>query len=198
MISSAPNSLVRHIRVPGYLFLGIATVLPLLDLLISVYPLRPATVVWRFGAVGLLSSAIGAPLLVLFFVFALAVFAGDRKIITTVGIVSVIIALMLIAGSGSFALDALQMKRRVQEAAQQKFMMASVQALLKLLLEAASAIVLAFSAFRTLARAKVAPSTRSEPRGSSSGLVMGRQSSRTVAPAAEAPPPAAINAPVDE
>ena len=198
MISSAPNSLVRHLRVPGYLFLGIATVLPLLDLLISVYPLRPATVVWRFGAVGLLSSAIGAPLLVLFFVFALAVFAGDRKIIITVGIISAIIALVLIGGAGAFALDALQMKRRVQEAAQQRFTMASIQAMLKLLLEGGAAIVLAFSAFRTLARAKVAPATRSEPRGSSAGLVMGRQSSRIAAPIAEAPPPAAINAPVDE
>ena len=196
MISSAPNSLARHLRVPGYLFLGIATLLPLLDLLISIYPLRPATVVWRFGAVGLLSSAIGAPLLVLFFIFALAVFAGDRKVIITVGIISAILALLLIGGAGAFALDALQMKRRVQAAAQQRFTMASVQALLKLILEGASAAVLAFSAFKVVAKAKTAPATRAESRGSSSGLVMGRQSSRTSVPVADAP--AAINAPVDE
>jgi hypothetical protein len=118
MTPPAPNSLARHLRVPGYLFFGIAMILPVLDLLVSVYPIRLDTVVWRFGAVGLLSSAIGAPLLVLFFVFALAVFCGDKKVIMTVGVVASLIALLLVAGTGSFALDALQMKRRVQAAAQ--------------------------------------------------------------------------------
>ena len=198
MISSAPNSLVRHLRVPGYLFLGIAMVLPVLDFLLSVYPLRPATVVWRFGAVGLLSSAVGAPLLILFFIFALALFAGDRKVIMTVGIISAMIALVLIGGSGAFALDALQMRRRVQAAAQEKFTMASVQAMLKLILEGIAGIVLAVSAFRVLSKARAIPAVRSEPRGSSASLVMGRQSSRTSLPAAEVQPPAAVSAPTEE
>lgn len=190
MISSAPNSLARHLRVPGYLFFGIAMLLPVLDLLISIYPFRIGTVVWRFGAVGLLSSAVGAPLLVLFFVFALALFAGDRKVVIGVGVLAALIALLLISGSGSFVLDALQMKRRVQAAAQQRFMMASAQAMLKLVLESITAIVLAISAFRALSKAKVVAAQRNEPRGSAA-LVMGRQSSpRPPVTAAEAPTPA--------
>lgn len=189
MTPSAPNSLARHLRVPGYLFFGIAMVLPVLDLLVSVYPLRLGTVVWRFGAIGLLSSAIGAPLLVLFFIFALAVFAGDRKVIVTVGVVAALIALLLVAGTGSFALDALQMKRRVQAAAQQRFMMASMQAMLKLILESISAVVLAIYAFRTLNKARVIGAQRSEARGSSS-LIMGRPSAPRAVAAAEAPPAA--------
>ncbi len=185
------NSPVRHVRVPGYLFFGIAMLLPILDLLISVYPLRPGTVVWRFGAVGLLSSAIGAPLLVLFLVFVLAVLAGDRRVIIAVGVIAALIGLLLVAGTGSFALDALQMKRRVQEAAQQRFMMASMQAMLKMILEGFSAIVLAIYAFRTVNKTKIVPASRSESRGSGS-LVMGRMSSsRAIAPTTEVPPAAA-------
>jgi hypothetical protein len=184
MTSPAPtSSLARRLRVPGYLFFGIAMILPILDLLVSVYPIRLGTVVWRFGAVGLLSSAIGAPLLVLFFIFALALFLGDRRVVLTVGIVASLIALLLVAGAGSFALDALQMKRRVQEAAQQRFMMASMQAMLKLILEGISAIVLAISAFRTVnSKLKAPAATRTESRSSGS-LVMGRKrSSRSLAP----------------
>jgi hypothetical protein len=187
MTPPAPNSLARRLRVPGYLFFGIAMILPILDLLVSIYPIRLDTVVWRFGAVGLLSSAIGAPLLVLFFVFALALFAGDRKVIVTVGVLSALIALLLVAGTGSFALDALQMKRRVQAAAQQRFMMASAQAMMKLILEAISAVVLAITAFRTLRKTKALATPRSEARGSGS-LVMGRPSAPRAVAAAEAPP----------
>jgi hypothetical protein len=198
MISSAPNSLARHLRVPGYLFFGIAMLLPVLDLLISIYPFRLGTVVWRFGAVGLLSSAIGAPLLVLFFVFALALFAGDRKVVIAVGVLAALIALLLISGSGSFVLDALQMKRRVQAAAQQRFMMASAQAMLKLVLESITSIVLALSAFRALSKAKVVAAQRNEPRGSAA-LVMGRQSSpRPSVAAVEAQAPAAVSEVIDE
>ena len=198
MISSAPNSLARHLRAPGYLFFGIAMLLPVLDLLISIYPFRIGTVVWRFGAVGLLSSAVGAPLLVLFFVFALALFAGDRKVVIAVGVLAALIALLLISGSGSFVLDALQMKRRVQAAAQERFMMASAQAMLKLVLESITAIVLALSAFRALSRAKVFAAQRNEPRGSAA-LVMGRQSSpRPAVAAVEAAAPVAVTEVTDE
>jgi hypothetical protein len=196
MTPPAPNSLARHLRVPGYLFFGIAMILPVLDLLVSVYPIRLDTVVWRFGAVGLLSSAIGAPLLVLFFVFALAVFCGDKKVIMTVGVVASLIALLLVAGTGSFALDALQMKRRVQAAAQQRFMLASAQAMLKLILEAISAVVLAITAFRTMNKAKIVAAPRSEARGSGS-LVMGRPSSQRIVAATEAPP-AAVTSTTEE
>ena len=197
MISSAPNSLVRHLRAPGYLILGIAMVLPLMDLLVSVMPLRPATVVWRFGAVGLLSSAIGAPLLILFFIFVLAYLSGDRKIVAVCAALAAVIALVMIAGAGTFALDALQMKRRVQEAAQSRFLLASAQAMVKLGLEGLASLVLAVSAFRTLKGAKAIAVARAEARPSSS-LLMGRAASARPVTGESAQIPSAIAAPVDE
>ena len=193
MITSAPNNVVRRLRVPGYLFLGIAMILPVIDLFVLVYPLRLTQVIWRFGAVGLLSSAVGAPLLVLFFVFALALFAGDRKVVAAVGVLAALIALLLIGGAGSFSLDALQMKRRVQAAAQLKYLMTAGQALVKLLIEALSAIVLSVSAFRA-ASAKALPVSPAEQR-TSAGLVMGRRPSGRTGPADL---PAAVQSPVDD
>ena len=148
MTSSAPD-LIRRLRAPGYLIMAVTSILPLIDLLMAISPMHPGTVMWRFGAVGLISSAIGAPLLVLVLVYALALLCGDRKVVITVGIIAAVIALLMILGAGSFTLDALQMKGRVNPAALDKFKGASALALVKLVVMAIASIVLAVSAFRS-------------------------------------------------
>ncbi len=180
MISSAPTSLVKSLRVPGYLLLGIASVLPMLDLLVSVMPFRPSTVVWRFGAVGLFSSAIGAPLLILFFIYVLAQFAGDRKVKLLVGVIAALITVSLVAAAGAFVLDALQMRQRIQPAAQVKFMTASIQAVLKIALEGLAALVLAISVFRSSRESRSASAARTESGRSGSPLLVGRPTARPV------------------
>lgn len=195
MISSAPTSLVRSLRVPGYVILGIAMVLPMLDLLVSVMPLRPSTVVWRFGAVGLYSSAIGTPLLILFFIYVLAHLSGDRKVRIVVGVISALIAVSLVAAAGAFILDALQMRQRIQPAAQTRFMTASVQAMLKLALQGLAALVLAVSVFRSSKAAKLAPAARTESGRSGSPLLVGRSAGRPSVPEVAQPAPRAA---VDE
>ena len=192
--AAAPNPFIWRLRTPGYLILGIAMILPLVDLVISLSPLRPTTLMWRFGAVGLLASAIGAPLLVLFLIYALAYFSGDRKVMILCAVLAVLIALLMIGGAGTFVLDALQMKRRIQEAAQARFVMASGQALFKMSLQGLAALVLAVSAFRTIKGAKALPGPRSEARASS-GLLVGRPAlARAVTGESPVIPPAAPRA----
>jgi hypothetical protein len=173
--AAAPNQFVRRLRAPGYCILAIAMILPLVDLLIPLSPLRPTMLQWRFGAVGLLASAIGAPLLVLFLIYVLAYFSGDRKVMVACAVMATLIALTLFGGAGAFALDALQMKRRIQDAAQARFIVASGQALLKMGLQGLASLVFAVSAFRTLKGAKTLSGPRTDTRGSSSMLV-GRSS----------------------
>jgi hypothetical protein len=173
--AAAPNTFIRRLRTPGYLIFVIAMVLPLVDLLVSLAPLRPTTLLWRFGAVGLLASAIGAPLLVLFLIFVLAYFSGDRKVMIVCTAIAALIALVMIVGAGSFALDALQMQRRIPAAAQSRFITASAQALFKLGLQGLAALVLAVSSFRTLKSARSFPGPRTEARPSSN-LLVGRPS----------------------
>lgn len=173
MISSAPNSLVRRLRAPGYVILCTTMVFPLLDWLVPLIPLRPLTIGWRFGAVGMLSSALGAPLLLLFLIYALAWFSGDRKVMVLCAVLAGLFALVAIVGAGTFTLDALQTKRRVQAAAQSKFLLVSGEALVKLAIEGLGALVLAVNIVRNLKDAKTLPALRSETRTSSS-LLMGR------------------------
>jgi hypothetical protein len=165
MISPAPVGLVRRLRVPGYLILAIALVFPLADLFVQTMPLKPTQVVWRFGAMGLLSGAVGAPLLILFLIYVLALMAGDRKVVFVVIAVSAVLALVLLGGSGAFALDALQMKRRVQPAAQPRFSVAAAQAMAKLLLQGLASVVLAASALVTIRGTKAAPVRAERPSG---------------------------------
>jgi hypothetical protein len=148
MTSTAPD-LLRRLRTPGYLIMAATSILPLIDLMMAISPMHPGTVMWRFGAVGLVSSAVGAPLLVLTLIYALALLVGDRKVVIAIGVIAAILALLLLLGSGAFTLDALQMKARVNPVALDKFKGASALALLKLLVMCISSIVLAVSAFRS-------------------------------------------------
>ena len=158
------------------MLLGIALILPIVDLIAQIWPLRPATVVWRFGAVGLMSSAVGAPLVLLFLIFAIALAANDRKVMVFVGVVTAIFVLLLVSGMGAFALDALQMKRRVQEGAQPKFLLAAAQALMKLGLQSIASLVLAISAFRANSASKLAVASGRGEQRVQAAMLMGRPS----------------------
>lgn len=148
MTSTAPD-LLRRLRAPGYLIMAVTSILPIIDLMMAISPMHPGTVMWRFGAVGLISSAVGAPLLVLTLIYALALLSGDRKVVIAVGVIAVLLAVLMIGGAGAFTLDALQMKSRVNPVALTKFKGASALALLKLVVMGIAAIVLAVSAFRS-------------------------------------------------
>jgi hypothetical protein len=90
------------------------------------------------------------------------------------GTLAGIYGLLLVAALVSFPLDALQMRRRVADAAQSKFTLMSATAVLRLGLYALGAIVLSLSLFRS-ARLVVTDDSRDDP---SSGLVMRNLSGR--------------------
>jgi hypothetical protein len=153
MTSPAPD-LLRRLRAPGYLIMAVTSILPLIDLMMAISPMHPGTVMWRFGAVGLVSSAVGAPLLVLTLIYGLALLFGDRKVVIAVGVIAALIAVFLLVGAGAFTLDALQMKSRVNPVALDKFKGASALALLKLVVMCVASAVLAVSAFRSSRQTK--------------------------------------------
>ena len=178
MTPSAPD-LIRRLRAPAYLIMAVTSILPLVDLLMAISPMHFGTVMWRFGAVGLISSAVGAPLLVLTLVYALALLSGDRKVVITVGIIAAILALLMLVGAGSFALDALQMKGRVNPVALDKFKGASALALVKLIVMGAASIVLAVSAFRSTKLMKREPVRAARPGAT---LIVGQPASAKAVP----------------
>lgn len=160
MISIDSSDRLRSLRAPGYFILAMAVVFPLVELGLSVSPWHPTAIMWRFGVMGLAASAAGTPLTALFFMYGLALFAGDRNVVRIVSVVAALIALVLILGAGAFVLDTLQMNARVKPQALRQFRYASAQALIKQLFWGTAAIVLAISAFRMLrkTRSQKAPS----------------------------------------
>ena len=193
MSIAAPTESMRRLRVPGYFILVLALTLPLVDTVMSVLPIKLDAFAWRFGAMGLFASAVGAPLLVLFLIYALAFAMGDRKVIAACGVMAAVLALIMLVGVVSFSLDALQMKSRIQAAGQLRFYTASVQATLKLVLQGIASLVFAVSAFRALGDRKLAaPKIDRRP---SASLVVGRSISNRAVERAE---PGSLQLPVSE
>lgn len=145
---AAPSDAIRRFRTPAYLIFTLAAILPIVELILAVSPVKPTQVMWRFGAVGLFASAAAAPLIILLLVYGVALLSEDRVVLYVIGSLAGFAAAVLIISSGAFTLDALQMKRQVNAPAMTKFAIASVQAFVKLLLQGLAAAVLSVSAFR--------------------------------------------------
>lgn len=145
---AAPFDAIRRFRIPAYLIFILGAVLPLVELVLAVSPLKPTQVMWRFGAVGLFASAAAAPLIMLLLLYGVALAAEDRRVLYVIGSLAALAAAILLVSSGAFALDALQMKRQVTPGAMTKFAVASVQAFVKLVVQGVAAAVLAMSALR--------------------------------------------------
>jgi hypothetical protein len=174
---------IRRLRVPTYTILGMALLLQVLDLIATVSPMHAGQVLWRFGAVGLFASAVINPLILLIFIYVLAVALGDKVTIRVIAALAALLAVLILIGAGSFSLDTLQMKSRVQPEALDKFKGAALLALFKLLLELVSSTVLAVSAIRTLRYLQ----RTAVPRGNSVGSLVVGHGTQGRAASAKAP-----------
>jgi hypothetical protein len=152
----------RRLRTPVYLVLGCALLFAIVDFILAVAPLQLGNVMWRFGAVGLSANAVVTPLVIASLLYALSIVSEDRGILMAVGILAALFAFYLLIASGSFALDALQMRSRVNPAAKDKFVVASAVAGVKLVVECVISLLLAIGAFRAnrASRRVVARNTR--------------------------------------
>jgi hypothetical protein len=139
----------RSFALPGYLILATMIVFPLLDAVLTVWPLRLSEVSWRFGAVGMFSRAVMTPLFGVILVYGLALIYDHRMVQRAVAIVAAISALALLGVSFAFVLDAVQMRGQVQPHMKTPFDVASVVALGKLLVISLISVLLFFAAFRS-------------------------------------------------
>jgi hypothetical protein len=168
--SHLSTSLAERVRRPANILLAATAALPLVDLAALSWPMHPGLVAWRFSALGQLSSGVVVPLLAIVLLYALAFARLDTTMLRLGAVLAGIYALLLITAVFSFPLDALQMRRRVPDAAQSKFLMATVVASFRLLVYAIGSIVLTVSLTRA---ARVAASkNQAGPLDPASSLVM--------------------------
>ena len=141
---------------------------PLLELYIRASPFRIHSPAWRLSLIGNASGAISAPILGLFFMFAIAVAAEDKGVSYAVSSLSGLAAVVCVAATGLFALDALQMKNQVAANMSESYGLASAWIAAKLIISVVVFVALSISALRAAQGTKRSASPSS---GKSSVLV---------------------------
>ena len=121
----------RHLALPVYSVGALLVFLPLIDFVLSVFPIRVHEAQWRFGAEGLLSRALLTPILGLLIWFLLASFLEQRGVLRLIAgfcsLIDVILAVVIV----SFSLDALQVRGQYPADAKVAFIFTAVMALVK-------------------------------------------------------------------
>ena len=143
---------------------------PMLELYIRASPFRIHSPAWRLSLVGNASGAISAPILGLFFMFAIAVAAEDKGVSYMVSSLSGLAAVLTLAATGLFALDALQMRNQVQANLAESYGLTSAWIAAKLIISIIVLVALSIGAFRAAQGTK---RSASQPSGKPSSVLVG-------------------------
>lgn len=93
-----------------YLFALVLVVSPLIDLFSTAWPLRPGDLSWRYGFVGLGAGYLNTPILGVVLAAAIAVWQEHTALLRTLGVVSAVVAVVLLLVLGIWPLDFLQIR----------------------------------------------------------------------------------------
>jgi hypothetical protein len=99
-----------------YLLAILLVLEPIGDLLSQALPLQPSVLAWRFGFLGLFANNLLTPLLGATLAMVAAACLGHARTQRVLSILSLVVSVALLAALGSFALDALQLRKSVQPA----------------------------------------------------------------------------------
>ena len=128
------RSPLRRLQGPLYLSCLLLVLIPLVDLVSNVWPLRPWEVGWRYGAVGLASGFILTPFLGWVAGLALARTLLQPRALLLFSWGSVGVAILLGGATAVFILDALQVGEGVPDMGRSTFQIGAVRAAVKLAL----------------------------------------------------------------
>lgn len=131
-----------------YTVAALMIVVPLLEVVLSVWPLRYGQTSWRFGSIGLMSQALMTPLLGMVLLVGTAVALGHRRTLLAISVFTLLIALILLVIVPTFALDAIQMRAQVRPTAHRAFDFSALLASIKLSLTLAITLLVAVGAWK--------------------------------------------------
>ena len=135
----------QRLAAPAYLVCLALVLLPLSDVLTTLFPWQFSEARWRFGAVGLISNALLLPMAGLLIALFTATTLGHARVRVAIGIVSIVASLGCLLALVPFALDALQTRAAVRPEMQVSFNVASITAAAKTLFAATGFLLLALS-----------------------------------------------------
>jgi hypothetical protein len=139
----------RYLAFPAYVVALSLIIIPFFDAAASLWPWRLGVAQWRFGAIGLASNAFlipGAGLLVL---LVTALTFEHRTALRVFGVVCAIAAVLAGVSVLLFGLDAMQTRADVTSAARLSFHVASLTAVVKLLVATAALVGFALAGLRS-------------------------------------------------
>ena len=151
----------RRLTVPACILALALVVIPLADTAAGLWPLQPANPHWRFGAFGVLSRALLLPALGAMLLLGLSL--GHRRRRLLLGVVFGATALLMCAGLGLFALDALEVRAAVRPELLRTFDAAAALAVLRHTTAAVLLLGLALAALTPFRDARTAPPAASIP-----------------------------------
>jgi hypothetical protein len=157
--------------------------IPILDSLLGVWPLRLGQVTWRFGAVGMFSRALMTPLLGLLVGLVTAIYMGHRRVTRFLALLGWAGAALSLAAVGILGFDALQTRGQVQAEALAAFDTAAVVAVAKYLAGAVVAFLLGRGGWRA-GRRSARPARPGDGDPAEPPVVIARQGGARRAPSA--------------
>jgi hypothetical protein len=153
--------------IPSLYFVAfVLIVIPVFDAATSVYPFHFGYSQWRFGIFGLLSNALLLPTIGMLLAVVTAVTQRHVRTQRTLGIACWVLAVVLVGVALTFCLDAAQSRKGIKPVMALSFFVASMTAVAKLLVGAASLAVFA-RACRNMDPETVIRTTVPAPTGSS-------------------------------
>ena len=139
-------SQLRRLSLPAYFVCLALLLLPLADVLTTLFPWQFGDARWRFGAVGLVSNALLLPMAGLLIALAAARVAEHGRMRVAIGVVSAAAATLCLVALVLFGLDALQTRAAVRPEMRTSFNVASITAALKTLVAGVTFSFLALAA----------------------------------------------------
>lgn len=143
---------LKPLALTSYAVAALLIAIPMADTVLAVLPLRPGEVAWRFGALGLGSQAVMTPLLGGLLALVTAAVFEHRRGVRTLQILAVLAAVLLLAASVLFVLDAAQTRASIRATAKGVFDKASVVALVKYFVGVAVSVAFALAGQRVIGR----------------------------------------------
>lgn len=150
----------------------------LVDSVVALWPIQPGLLQWRYSAGGFISGSLVTVTFALLVYAAVAADAGPR-IRRVMGSVLMAGALFLLATTGLFVLDALQLRPTVLPEMKTSFDATTVRGIFKLLSGAAVWTLLGVIAFRSGAPVGARKERAETMRAQDSGLVVARPRPRS-------------------
>lgn len=142
------NTKLRPLAWAAYAVALLLIIMPLVEVVLGIWPLRVGQVNWRFGAAGLVSQSVMTPLLGLFLAIATAALVGHRIAARVLSVIALAGGIMGILAIAMFGLDALEARASVRPESMTAFDRASIVAGVRYILGTVTAFLLGIGGWK--------------------------------------------------